>query len=123
MSNFLRLADLNATTRIVHDNGEDWIEVRSNLSKKDMDNILRSLPASMVNGGTNVDFRDVSEMAHVLFDTLMVGWSIEAPCTFENYQALDSQAAQWVDTKLFEHFSALQTTPDEKGKAQTSRKG
>jgi hypothetical protein len=112
---------------MTHENGEDWIEVRANLSKKQMDTILRNLPEKMTSGAVNgiatVTFSDVSDMARDLFTNLMVGWSLDVPCTFENYQNLDNEAATWVDSKLYEHFAALQTSTVEKGKAQTSRKG
>ena len=128
MSNFLRLASTDSVTRIAHEGDEDWIEVRSNLSKKDMDGILRSLPKSLTSGARNADgtttfdIGDASDMAYSLFKTVMVGWSLEIPCTFENYLALDSEPAQWIDGKLYEHFASLQTSQVEKGKASTSRK-
>jgi len=125
MVNFLRLANLDEVVRITHEGG-DWIEVRANLSKKDMDGILRSLPSSMTSvqtdGKASFDISEATDMAYSLFKSLVKGWSLDIPCTFDNYLNLDSEAAQWVDAKMYEHFAALQTSSAEKGKAQTSRK-
>jgi len=128
MSNFFRLADTTSTKRLTHENGEDWIDVRANLSKKDMDGILRSLPKSLTSGAKNpdgsttFDIGDASDMAYSLYKAVVVGWSLDVPCTFDNYLALDNEPAQWVDAQLYEHFSSLQTSQAEKGKAKTSRK-
>lgn len=125
MGTFLRLASPDDTTRINHEGG-DWIEVRSNLSKKDMDNILRSLPRSMVSsssdGKVSFELSEAQDMAYSLFKATMVSWSLDVPCTFDNYMNLSSEAAQWIDTQLYEHFASLQTTKAEKGKVSTSQK-
>lgn len=124
MGTFLRLASPDATTRITHEGG-DWVDVRANLSKKDMDSILRNLPSSMVNnvdGKVTFNLTEAQEMAYSLFKALVVGWSLDTPCTFENYLSLDSEAAQWIDNKLYEHFASLQTSKAEKGKVSTSQK-
>lgn len=125
----LRLVDTNATTRINSDDG-DWIEVRANLSKREVDTILASMPESLVRSATRpdgseytFDFGDSSAMARSLFGALMVGWSLDAPCTVENYLSLSSDAGSWIDAQLFTHFNSLQMNKSESGKVTSSPEG
>lgn len=135
MGNFFRLASIDEIKRIDTEEGDDWIDVRANLSKKTMDNIIRLLPDSITSqrqddeGNVTVNIGDATDMAYALFKALVVDWSLvdannaKVACSFDNYLALDPAPAQWIDGKLYEHFAALQTSAAERGKASTSRKG
>lgn len=116
---FLRLADLDAVKRIEHESG-DWIDVRANLSKRDINRILTTLPQELLNGTGQVTFQAAVGSAEALFAALLVGWSLEVPATVENYLNLDGEPAAWIDQKLFEHFNSLTLSEDERGKPSTS---
>lgn len=115
----LRLADINATKRISHDSG-DWIEVRANLAKKDINSILLALPQELLNGEGSFTYEAAVGSAEALYKALVTGWSLDEPTTIESYLALTGDAAAWVDTTLYEHFNSLSASDDEKGKPSTS---
>lgn len=115
----LRLADINATKRVEHDSG-DWIEVRANLAKKDINSILLALPQELTSGGDTFTFQAAIGSAEALFTSLVTGWSLEEPATIESYHALTGDAAAWVDSTLYEHFNSLTLSDDERGKPSTS---
>jgi hypothetical protein len=117
---FLRPVDRTVVKRYTHDSG-DWIDLRANLSKREVNSILRVMPSDVVNGGT--DNKDGGEMvdmvtrvAESLFTNLVVAWSVDETPDIETYLSLPSNAAAWVDKILFEHFNAQSLTGDEQGK-------
>jgi hypothetical protein len=129
---FLRLADTSATKKIEHKDG-DYIEVRANLSKREINSILGSLPGEVFaeamkksdskDQSMTVGFRAISETAVAMFKTFVVGWSLPDAPTVDNYLALDPEPAAWVDGVLMEHWDSIQLRKDEEGKPVTSASG
>lgn len=123
---FLRLADPNATTRITHESGDSWLDLRANLSKREINAVLAALPASMwERAGEQVrfSFEEGAGMAESLFVALVKGWSLDDSPSVETYLGLEGAPAAWVDSAMFEHFQSLQmSSADEKGPS-TSPKG
>jgi len=116
----LRIADTTATKRITHESG-DWVEVRANLSKRELNSILSALPLDIAS--EKVTFAASIGASEALFNALVVGWSLDVPADIENYLALEGDAATWIDTVVMEHFSSLQMSKDESGNASNSAKG
>jgi hypothetical protein len=121
---FLRTVDTAATTTVKHEQG-DFLTLRSNLSKREMNIVLGSLPAeSFEKIGDNevkFTFREGMGMAEGLFEALVVAWSLDEPPTARAYLALDPEPAAWVDSVLFEHFADVQKKDRaELGKPTTS---
>lgn len=118
-SKFLRPVDKTVTKRYEHESG-DWIELRQNLSKREVNNILRVMPAEAVTGAQEKSGSEMVDMltsvAETLFTNLVVGWSVDDSPNVETYLSLPSEAAGWVDKILFEHFNAQSLTGDEQGK-------
>ena len=119
VSKFLRPVDRTLTKKYEHESG-DWLELRQNLSKREVNAILRVMPADAING---VDSKSGAEMvdvltsvAETLFTNLVVGWSVDNSPSVDTYLSLPSEAANWVDKILFEHFNAQSLTGDEQGK-------
>lgn len=117
---FLRIADTTSTKRIEHESG-DYIEVRANLSKRELNSILSALPLDIAN--EKMTFASSIGASEALFSALVVGWSLPVPADLENYLSLEGEAATWIDTSIMEHFSSLQMTKDESGNASNSAKG
>lgn len=116
---FLRPVDRTLTKKYEHESG-DWIELRQNLSKREVNAILRVMPADAING---VDSKNGAEMvdvltsvAETLFTNLVVGWSVDNSPSVDTYLSLPSDAANWVDKILFDHFNAQSLTGEEQGK-------
>ncbi len=120
ISKFLRPVDKTITKKYEHESG-DWIELRQNLSKREVNAILRVMPADIVNGDSQQ--KSGSEMVDVLtsvsetlFTNLVVGWSVDDSPNVDTYLSLPSDAANWVDKILFEHFNGQSLSGDEAGK-------
>jgi imidazole glycerol phosphate synthase subunit HisF len=118
-SKFLRPVDKTLTKRYEHDSG-DWIELRQNLSKREVNAILRVMPTDVADstkeksGAEMVDV--LTSVAETLFTNLVVGWSVDESPKVETYLSLPSDAANWVDKILFEHFNGQSLSGDEAGK-------
>lgn len=116
---FLRPVDKTITKKYEHESG-DWIELRQNLSKREVNAILRVMPAEAMNasqeksGAEMVDM--LSSVAETLFTNLVVAWSVDDSPSVETYLSLPSEAANWVDKNLFDHFNAQSLSGDEAGK-------
>lgn len=121
---FLELVNTTETKRIEHESG-DWIEVRAQVSKREVNAIARRLPANAYSENDDGSWTaDVAiGTAEALFGAMVTGWSLDVPATVENYLALKGEAASWIDTKLFEHFFAVQMGGDEAKKPSTSPSG
>jgi imidazole glycerol phosphate synthase subunit HisF len=118
-SKFLRPVDKTLTKLYEHDSG-DWIELRQNLSKREVNAILRVMPTDVADntkeksGAEMVDV--LTSVAETLFTNLVVGWSVDDSPKVETYLSLPSDAANWVDKILFEHFNGQSLSGDEAGK-------
>ena len=105
-SKFLRPVDKTVTKKYEHDSG-DWIELRQNLSKREVNAILRVMPSEAINASQ--DQKSGADMVDML--------SSVAETLFTNtYLSLPSDAANWVDKILFEHFNSQSLSGDEAGK-------
>jgi hypothetical protein len=129
----LKLAN-TGTKKIYSEDGEDWIEVRETMSKRELNFIQTHLPPGLIdlqNEETRNDAKAAAilvihtspEFAAILFEALVVGWSLPVPATINNYLSLESKAASWIDNELMSHYVGSQTTKDELGKPTTSPKG
>jgi hypothetical protein len=119
-SKFLRPVDKTVTKKYEHDSG-DWIELRQNLSKREVNAILRVMPSEAINASqdqkSGADMVDMlSSVAETLFTNLVVGWSVDDSPNVDTYLSLPSDAANWVDKILFEHFNSQSLSGDEAGK-------
>jgi hypothetical protein len=62
-SKFLRPVDRTLTKKYEHESG-DWLELRQNLSKREVNAILRVMPADAING--TADNKSGAEMVDML---------------------------------------------------------
>lgn len=119
---FLKLADQTAVKRYTHEEG-DWVELREQLTKKEMNFLLRVTPDSMIEPDKDSNIavlKDAPGMAEHLFATCVVSWSLDIEPTVENYLALDPQAGSWLDGVLYGHINTMNLTKEEQGKPSTS---
>jgi hypothetical protein len=104
------------TTRL--DIGEgDWLEVRTDISKRERNKLATYLPDRMVGDSSEEERRlttgEAVELQTGLFAALVVGWSAELPCTVEEYLSLEPEDTDRIDTALAEHWKSLQPTKAE----------
>lgn len=122
----LQLVD-TAETKDVSNSEGDTITLRANIAKRELNNIFKKMPTSAFSRDEADPDSYTIEMAvgtsEALFSALVLGWSLDAPATIENYLALKGPGAAWIDSVLFEHFAKQQMDKDERPKPSTSPKG
>lgn len=110
----------NETKRI--DLGEDdWIEVKSDLSKRTFNALMTAMPNREVSEEHGLTLNEGLHFAEALFTALVTAWSAPQAVTLENYLELDNAAASAIDAKLVEHFGSIAPNQDEASKVSTSR--
>src|SRR5687768_14344003 len=111
----LRLASAE-TTRLDLGDG-DWIDVRSDISKRDFNNLIKKMPQD-IDTEKGILPGQATDLGVALFDTLAVAWSAEPTlaCSTENYLGLHKDDADRIDAKLGEHFSTLTPSKEEQSK-------
>lgn len=119
----LRLVS-NAPERIDLGDG-DWLDVRSDISKKQFNTLLKSLPEGF---GDDNSFTpgESDDFVAAIFEAFILDWSLvdeageAVPATRENYDNLTREAATIVDTAIMEHFNAQSATDEESTKSDES---
>jgi hypothetical protein len=116
MGSLLKFASAE-TTRLDLGDG-DWLDVRSDVSKRDFNNLIKKMPQDIDPSG-KVTMGQATDLGVALFDTLVTGWSFEGEdATVDNYLRLNRAAADVIDSKLGEHFSSLTPTKEEQTKSK-----
>lgn len=104
-----------ATTRL--DIGEgDWLEVRTDISKRERNKLAAYLPDRLVGAGEENSSLSTAEAVNLqsgLFAALVTAWSSDAPCTVDEYLDLEPSDADRIDGALAEHWQGLQPTKAE----------
>lgn len=85
----------------------DYIEVKSDLSKREFNALASNMPTNIGEDGKGLSLGDATAFQTYLFTALVVGWSLEAKPSVEAYEGLSAGAAQAIDEKLAEHFESL----------------
>lgn len=98
----------------------DYIEVRTDMSKRDFNKLMLAMPDRDLTDESGVTPAEGIQFSKGLFAALVTDWSLDVEATPENYEQLTSESASAVDKALVEHFSSL--TPDnvEVSKVSTS---
>src|SRR5687768_10541634 len=98
----------------------DFLEVRSDLSKRQFNELMAFMPDRPVSQESGLTPSEGIKFTSGLFASLVTGWSLSEPATVDNYEALESASASAVDAALIEHFGKLSPTDDERLKAETT---
>lgn len=93
--------------------GEDFIEVRVDIAKRDFNRFIAYLPGREVTKDSGMTPAEATELQKGLFETLVTGWSLEEQATVEAYESLSNEGATVIDTALAEHFKTLQPSKQE----------
>lgn len=105
-----------ATKRIELGDG-DWVEVKEEIAKRDRNRLFSKMPNRPDVEETGFTITEGMQFQSDLFETLVVAWSLDDPCTVENYLDLDPKGTDIIDEKLAEHFQTMLPTKAEAGKA------
>lgn len=105
----LRLVSKETTRLDIGDDG-DYIDVRQDISRREFNTLLATLPAEGVSDEGSITFDVASEFSQALFEVFVEGWSLDVPATVDNYNELTRDSAMLIDAAISEHFNNL--TPD-----------
>lgn len=101
---FFRRADANDVHRYETPDAEDWVDLRKEFSKAEVNKIILSSPKDNSDIGGSLSFVErFAEMA-------VVGWSMvddkgkEVKFTVDEYRKLAAEPGQWLDRTLIEHL-------------------
>ena len=97
-----------ATKQIALDE-TDFIVVKTDITKGE----FNALAGKMSQSGATMSMTEALEFQTYLFDSMVVGWSLEDEPTIEAYQGLSAAAGNAVDEKLAAHFESLLPTSAE----------
>lgn len=94
-------------TKKVYLDATDFIVLRSDISKREFNDIAANMPENVGDDAKNLKMPEATKFQSYLFGVLVVGWSLEEPPTEEAYNGLSAAAANAIDVKLGEHFETL----------------
>ena len=92
------------TTKVMLDD-EDYLVLRSDISKREFNALASNMPASAEDG--KLSLAEATKFQGFLFGALAVGWSLDGEPTIEAYEGLAAESANLVDEKLAAHFETL----------------
>ena len=111
----LKKANLGTTRLDIGD--DDWLEVRTDISKRERNRVAAYMPARMI-GDLPEEERKLTtgeavELQTGLFSALVTAWSADQPCTVEEYLSLEPEDADRIDKALADHWASIQPTKAE----------
>ncbi len=122
----LRLASKD-TIRITVGEDDGWLDVRKDISRRQFNALISSLPEDY-GQDSSITLSVASDFSTALFSAFVIGWSVEdengnpLPVTEDNYQELERQSAQLIDSAISEHFNALSPDEETTSKSKANRK-
>lgn len=101
---FFRRANAEDVIRYTTPDGEDWIDLRKEFSKAEVNKIILSSPKA------NDDLAGSLSFVERFAEMAVVSWSMvddkgkEVKFTVEEYKKLAAESSQWLDKTLVEHL-------------------
>lgn len=101
------LRKASTETKTISLDETDYIVVRADISKREFNALVASMPAS-AKSGEELTMTDATSFQKTLFEYLVVGWSLsDGQPSVADYDELAAEAANAIDAVLSEHFTAL----------------
>lgn len=101
---FFRRADVTDVIRYNTPDGEDWVDLRKEFAKAEVNKIILSSPKA------NDDLAGSLSFVERFAEMAVVAWSMvddngkEVKFTLDEYKKLAGEASQWLDRTLVEHL-------------------
>ena len=114
----MSLRHVSKETKRIEIGDEDWLEVRTDISRRAFNNLLMTLPVNR-DGivEDDIDLTTASNFSAALFQAFVTDWSViddkgrKTKATIDNYYDLSRDAASLIDVAVIEHFNSM--TPNE----------
>lgn len=97
-------------TRIDIEDG--WIEVNEEIPWKTANRLANSLP------GEEASVEERESFARIMFDSYVAGWSLDVPCTADEYVELPPTVANLILESVINHFVETNKELEEESKEQ-----
>lgn len=107
MGKLFQKVNKDERVRYETDDGEDYIEVRADMTKGEANELYAFAPVG------DRDFAGSTQFAEKFIELMLVGWSmtdengIEVEPTIEEYRNLSVAAGKWIDTKMGDHMRKI----------------
>lgn len=101
---FFRKADVSKVARVETPDGQDWVELYAEFSKKQINQIILSSPKSSEDMQASLSF------VERFFEIAVKDWSLvdeagnKVPPTLDAYRDLAAEPSAWLDRVLVEHL-------------------
>lgn len=118
---FFELASNDEKIRIETEDGQDWIEVKADLSKAEFNKLALNGPRN------NEDRAGGLSFSETLVQTFVKGWSFTdadgKPVEFSMalYKGMKTQAANWISSKVMDHFSDITSVEVEEAEGKPEK--
>lgn len=97
----------------------DWVELKEDISRRDFNRILSTLPTTQDGvDEENITFGVADDFAQGLFEVFVVAWSLDVAPTLDHYNMLTRDSASEIDSAITEHFNSLTPTQEESTKSE-----
>ena len=122
MGKFLQLISDPPKTKLMHENGEDFIEVLTSVKRREFYQFIGDAQ-DLQRKADQLTF--TTEQLFILF---VRGWSLTdehgnpVPVSVDFYNQLSLEVGQWIDSKLQEHLQSIigKQVKEDEGKSENS---
>ena len=97
----LRLANVEESRRYTTEDGEDYLDLRAQITKREASSLLKFAPRKEDDLDGGLRFIEKA------FADLIMGWSLPVEPTADNYNLLDAAGASWVDRTVGQHLRTV----------------
>ncbi len=107
MGKFFRRANREEVVRYTTPDGDDFIDLRAELTKGEVNRVLQHVPTA------ERDLAGGLEFLESFFEASIVRWSLTdeednpVPPTVDEYRDLEASGARWIDEQLSTHMSKI----------------
>jgi|SRR5690349_9629272 len=103
---------------------ESYIEVTEDITRRQFNKLVDAMPSNLNEEDAEITLAQGVALQQLLFETFVVGWSLDGEPSVEEYLELPQDATLAIDSALMEHFGATQVgEPEAKKPERSSRTG
>lgn len=102
---------------------ESYIEVTEDITRKQFNKLVDAMPNNIgAEQDSEITLAQGIALQQLLFETFVVGWSLDSEPSVEDYLDLPQDATLAIDNALMEHFGGTQVGESDAKKPEQSRR-